>query len=326
MICELCNEREGYFSYSYSWPQISSKSIMQRHLCSECFAKDIENRVVTKIKTVLERYSSGSSLKKIGLCFSGGKDSAVMLHIIAQLMNDYPNIEMSIISIDEGSENNSQLKSIASNYSERLGIKLHYNTFENRFGKPLANMEPSIDKLSEFGKLRVCDLCTNLKSFIMHEIGKENEIDLLLDGGNIDDKIAGFIQNMMSPEFLVNKSEGSEKSRIPRISVMDSCTDEELDKYSKLKNIEHIQSSCKFSSESMIKGIKKSTNELENNFRGFKYSIYSNIRKLDLKMSKLKKASCGETDDNYSYCQCGRLKEVVNDQCPSCKIVNFFNH
>src|SRR3989344_2883111 len=87
-----------------------------RYYCKSCLCKSVEKRFM---KTASKFIAPGD---RIAVAFSGGKDSAVLLHLMHRFFSD--RAEIFALTIDEGIEGyRDNSISVASGFAEKLNVE-----------------------------------------------------------------------------------------------------------------------------------------------------------------------------------------------------------
>ncbi|ABU81689.1 TIGR00269 family protein [Ignicoccus hospitalis] len=130
MRCAVCGKR------------VVAKDYSGRPLCEEHFLQS----VVERAEKELEGVNS-----KILLAVSGGKDSLVLMDVVAQLRDPKDLVAATVV---EGAPGGYRVKEaqVAKRFAEKLGIKHITITFKELFGK-------SLEEMVAKGKLSPCTYC-----------------------------------------------------------------------------------------------------------------------------------------------------------------------
>ena len=80
--------REAFYKRPYSGEK----------LCRRCFLKSIGD----KVRVTISKHNMFEMNDRIAVAVSGGKDSVSLLHILAEIEEDFPKSAICVITVDEG--------------------------------------------------------------------------------------------------------------------------------------------------------------------------------------------------------------------------------
>jgi tRNA(Ile)-lysidine synthase TilS/MesJ len=140
------------------------------HLCTSHFISDVEKKIKREVR---KEKIEGT----LAIALSGGKDSAVTLSVLNDLLSRR-GIDIVAISVDEGitGYRDRALESAASLVAE-LGIRWEVASFEQYFGI-------RIDLVNE----RPCTVCGILRRSLLNRLAKAVGASALATGHNLDDE------------------------------------------------------------------------------------------------------------------------------------------
>lgn len=180
IACSVCKANQAIF--------------LQRHtgraLCLECLRKDLVNRVITEIA----RNNMFDKGDRLLLALSGGKDSYVLLDIIARIHD--PKL-LGVITIIEGIPRYNRVSNISwiIEKTRKLGIKLHIVPFKSYVGYTL---EELVLRARELGiNISPCTFCGILRRRIMNHYALMYGYDCILTAHNLDDEVQTILADLM---------------------------------------------------------------------------------------------------------------------------------
>ncbi len=273
-----------------------------KRLCKTCFIRLFEKRVK---KTIRELYpvKRGDRLI-VGL--SGGKDSTVVLHMMAKL--PLPPREIIAITIDEGIEGyRDKGLEAAKNIAKEYGVEHKVFRYKNEVGM-------SLDKIMEFSKEPACSHCGVLRRTLLNKAVKELGGDLLVTGHNLDDAVQSCFMNLIRNEpskiasFIKQKET---KGFVKRIKPLVSSPEKEVALYAMLHNMPIDSEECPYARFSLRAHVRKMINELEEKYPGTKFKIFQsmlNIKSEDDREFKLCE-HCGSPSSGKICMFCKRKKQ-----------------
>ncbi len=180
IACSVCKANQAIF--------------LQRHtgraLCLECLRKDLVDRVITEIA----RNNMFDKGDRLLLALSGGKDSYVLLDIIARIHD--PKL-LGVITIIEGIPRYNRVSNISwiIEKTRKLGIKLHIVPFKSYVGYTL---EELVLRARELGiNISPCTFCGILRRRIMNHYALMYGYDCILTAHNLDDEVQTILADLM---------------------------------------------------------------------------------------------------------------------------------
>lgn len=279
-------------------------------LCADHFTDFFETKVFKEFRKQVDLGRG----KDIGVAVSGGKDSIVVLKMIHKILKDRRDSEICGITIDEGIEGyRPKSLDIAREEYERLGIDYQIASFDEEFGYPLDEM------LEKEGMDMPCSVCGVLRRWLMNTIAKEEGLDLLATGLNLDDTSQTILMNFcradMKKMTRLAPHEKVKEGLIPRINPLQRVTEKEIYLYASLSDMEVHEQECPYA-ETALRGLYREViGELEDNTPGTKFAILSSYEKI--KEPLLKKYDDGKELKECMICG----EPAMNEKCKACQIV-----
>ena len=121
--CFACNKN----------PAITLRRLDGRYLCKTCF----NDWIVETVRKTIKKKKLFKRNDRIIVGLSGGKDSTVLLDILAKIEKNYPS-ELVAVCIDEGIANyREDGLPIAKENAKKLDIEYHLFSFKDLFGYSL---------------------------------------------------------------------------------------------------------------------------------------------------------------------------------------------
>lgn len=179
-MCDACGIREA--------------RVLQRHsgraLCSECFTKDIAERVRREVV----RYSMFSPSERLLLALSGGKDSFVLMEVIREIHDISKTGVVTVVEGIEGYNREEDLEWLREG-SRAYGIDLHIVTLREFTGYRLDD----VVKLSSARGLGVspCTYCGVLRRRAINYVARLHGYDKVLTAHNLDDEVQTSLMNLL---------------------------------------------------------------------------------------------------------------------------------
>lgn len=139
---------------------------------------------------------------KILVCFSGGKDSFVLMKILEYLRKKYPiDFELKILCINPGFD---------SNFDHQIRKILEKEDFE--FEILNTKIKIVVEEQSKIKKMKPCFMCSRLRRGIIYNYAIENGYNKIALGHSLDDAIETHLMNLfygsktsfLKPKYLAD--------------------------------------------------------------------------------------------------------------------------
>lgn len=252
---------------------------------------------------------------RVAVGLSGGKDSCVLLHSLAQLQKDLP-FELVAITIDEGIKGyRAKTLNIAKTECENLDIEHHTFTFKEVAGKTLDQIEKTDEENLP------CSFCGVIRRYMLNKGAREVKANKLAIGHNLDDIAQTVLMNIMrnEPSRLARFNEPivQDSRFVPRIKPLMLTPEKENAIYAMLKGIELERVECPYAHFAFRSHIRKMLNESEEKYPGTKFKIVNSFLEIEdaLREKYAKSASqlgtcpsCGEASSKGICMFCKMLK------------------
>ncbi len=278
-------------------------------LCPNHFTEYVERRVKKEIRKQLEM----DGRKHIAVAVSGGKDSSVVLLLLAEIFGKRRDVAISAITVDEGiagyrPESIEKVKGLC----HSLDVPLTVISFKNEFGVEM-------DQVSKhLGPRTPCTYCGVLRRRCMNKVAREMGADVLATGLNLDDTSQAILMNFTRGDVERLARLGPHKSvqpgLIPRIQPLRSIPEKESYLYAMLRGIDFSDGVCPYYEKALRNQYRGILDEMETRTPGTKFSILSSYDAIGPMLRK-----------NYSpaklkVCDCG--EPTLNGKCMSCELLD----
>jgi len=280
-----------------------------KNLCKKHFVKMFEKRFR---KTVREfNFIKKNDIVVVGL--SGGKDSTVLLHLLASLRKDLP-FKLKALTIDEGIKNyRPKTMKVAKKEAKKLNVPLTILSFKKEAGKTL-------DEIFKKKKELPCSYCGVIRRYLLNKGSKKLKATKLAIGHNLDDVAQTVLMNVMrnEPLRLVRYNEPliQDKKFIPRIRPLMRTPEKEIAVYAMLKGIDITHIPCPYAEFAFRQDIRRVLNELEEKYPGNKFRIANSF----ISMQKWMKE--GLKNEKFELDYCPQCKEPSSEgKCMYCSMM-----
>ncbi|MFA4661913.1 TIGR00269 family protein [Pyrococcus kukulkanii] len=268
MKCSRCGREAVYFARYEG-----------RYYCHKHFNELVEG----KVKRTIRKYRMIKRGERIGVAVSGGKDSVVLLHLLAKLRKKFP-FEIVAITIDEGIKGyRDKSVEVAKKNAELLGIEHHIYRFKDYIGFTL---DETVEIMGARGeRLGACSYCGVWRRWLLNKAAEELKVDKLALGLNLDDEVQVFLMNLMRGDVARLGRTGPyyeviHEGLVPRIKPLREVPEKEIVLYAVLNNIEVDLSECPYAVEAFRAEIRDWLNEMEEKHPGTKYQLLRSYDKI----------------------------------------------
>lgn len=255
MKCVCGNEAVIYLKYA------------SRAFCKKCLVKWVEIRISKNIRT----HNLISAKERIGVAFSGGKDSALALHYIAGMSRKIP-LDITAISVDEGIKGyRKESLRIGKKLCRSLGIRHEIVSFKELFGSTL-------DRLVRKEKARSCSFCGVLRRKAINSLALKLKLEKVVTGHNLDDESQVILMNYLRGDATRLARGGARtdpvyKGLVPRVKILRTTPERESMLYCILKGIEIHTGTCPYAKYAMRNDIRKILDDFELKYPGTKFAV-----------------------------------------------------
>lgn len=274
------------------------------HLCSAHLIEQVIGLTRQRIKSE-DLIHPGD---RVGIAFSGGKDSTVLLSILARIKDEFP-FSLVALTIDEGiSGYREETIRVAKTITGTLGIQLDILSFREYFGRDL-------DEIIRNSGKKPCTICGILRRRALEELAEGHHISVLATGHNLDDHAQTAVMNALSGDVKkVFTGTGFSPRFIRRVKPLDRVLEREIVLYGILTGIFHDLPECPYAGTAMRSEVRQMLSGLEQDHPG----IMRNAAKGEEKLRK-KLAGKYHMEELRSCRICGW--PAVADVCPVCEML-----
>ncbi len=269
-----------------------------------------ERRFERRVKRTIMEHGLINKDERIAVACSGGKDSAVMLHLLNKLGCK---TEAVFIDLGMGSYTENSLKS-AEELCAKEGVKLRKISLKKETGKTM----PEIIKNSEKSGISPCVACGTLKRYILNKKSRELGADRIAMGHNLDDIAETVVISMITGKIELAMrigpvTESYDKRMVSRIRPLFFSEDCDVLRYCRIARLPFFSGKCRYSSNALRPFVRKMIIQMEEKCPGAKKNIVSNFIKIKEKWK-------GSRPKLKSCMQCG--EPSLKNLCRACRIIN----
>lgn len=265
MLCSHCKNAQASLRLPYA----------PLSLCPKCFKSFVERKVQRTIKD----YHMVKDSDKIAIAVSGGKDSAVLLHVLNKL---YPSVEKVAVHLNLG----------IPNYSDDC-VKLvkELIRLEGLSGPIVVDVKQylgfsTVDLLQTRFKEKLCSPCGAIKRYALNRIAYEHGCVKLATGHNLDDTVATLWDLYVKGEVdqavkLQPVTPSNHPKLVTRIKPLVELTDFEIRMYAFYEELPILEAACPYSKNSKLLKRKGLISAIEKEYLGFKHTfLKSHVKRI----------------------------------------------
>jgi uncharacterized protein (TIGR00269 family) len=298
-------------------PSFSRDPRSKKKYCRTHFTKLIEKRV----RKTINLYKMMDRNDHIGLGYSGGKDSTMLLHILSKLQKNYQNCEITALTIDEGIEGyRDGCLRLTQENTKKYGIDHIIVSFKQVFGATLD--EIVVENNEKKHKLSPCALCGILRRRALNYAARKVNVTKIATAHNLDDEAQSILMNMLrgdSRKFIRNSRIPINRfsSLKPRIRPLVRISEPEIVLYTFANNLEYHSIPCPYSSSAMRNDIREFLSEMEQKRPSTLINIinlHDSLRKYFQNVPKF--------EATFKCIKCGEVS--THKICPVCQLLKKF--
>lgn len=295
----------------------TSEPRSKKILCKTHFSELMENRV----RKAINRYKMINKTDHIGVGYSGGKDSTILLHILSKLNLRFPSTNLTALTIDEGIKGYSKDSiELARNVTKKYKIKHIIISFEQIYGVTLDDLIES--KLKNKSSLSPCAICGILRRRALNYAANQANVTKIATAHNLDDEAQSIVMNLLrgdSKKFQRYSRVPIKKYKTlpPRIRPLVLVTEPEIVLYARANDLIYHSVPCRYASSAMRNKIRDFLSMME------KIHPSTLINVVNLHDSLLEQFP--QISNLEPPFQCKRCGEVsTHEICPVCQLFNDF--
>jgi len=202
---------------------------------------------------------------RIAVAISGGKDSAVLLHLLHTIESNFPKSEIIPVTIDEGISGyrNKALKA-AKELTESLGLSLEVFTFKKLYGYSLDEL---VKKRTD-NSLGACSYCGVFRRRALNEAAEDLRADVIATGHNLDDEAQTVLMNIMRGDSRRIARTNVPRIRsieglVPRIKPLTELSERDIVAYSHHLSLAYHDVPCPYAGEAYRNDLRSFLKDME---------------------------------------------------------------
>jgi len=314
MECDRCG-REAVMFAAYSGS----------HLCDEHLRESVEKRVRRRVRKdgLLSREATPEEPETWVIGLSGGKDSVVLTHILAETFGADPRVELVALSIHEGIEGYRDESLDASvELADELGIRHEVVHYEEELDVRMDDVVES-DPMG----MAACAYCGVFRRDLLERYARELGADKLLTGHNLDDEAQTALMNVLEGDVaqMAKHFDASlgpfdrredQSAFVPRAKPLRDVPEKEVALYAHLADLPAHITECPHASEAFRGEVRDLLLSLEEAHPGTRHSIlsgYEEVAELAAREYRGEGTDLGECE------RCG--SSTGRDVCRKCRLL-----
>jgi uncharacterized protein (TIGR00269 family) len=242
-------------------PAIYLRRYTSERLCQACLVQTTMDRV----RRTINRHKMLEEDDRIAVAVSGGKDSAVLLHILHKIESNFPKSELIPVTIDEGIKGyRDQALEAAKKLTKFLDLNLEVISFKDLFGHSLDELV----KMRTGKSIGACSYCGVFRRRALNEAAENLEADVIALGHNLDDEAQTVLMNIMRGDSRRIARTNVPRSRsveglVPRVKPLSELSERDIVAYSHHLGLVYHDIPCPYSGEAYRNDLKPFLNDME---------------------------------------------------------------
>ncbi len=260
--CTRC-ERPAYYIDSLS----------HNAYCKRCFIRHIRK----KVRKTIAKYHMITHGDHIAVGLTGGKDSVVLLDVLAHILKKSKKVKLTAVTIDEGiSGYREEGLAIATKLAEEFEIEHKIFSFEELYGATLDQVV-QIKTQKNLPKTP-CSYCGPFRRNAFNVAAKSINATKFATGHNLDDEVETILLNLMRGDhirFLRLFREPIQVNDlfVPKIRPLVEISQPEVILYALARNLPFQQISCPYAQDAMRNDIRNMLTSFEEKRPGTLFHI-----------------------------------------------------
>ncbi len=243
--------------------------------------------------------------ERVALGLSGGKDSVVLLNMLAALRKKLPyGLEAITIDLGIGCDYNRETIKIAKEECKRLGVPHHTFRLKDDLG---CTLDEVVEKT---GTKNPCSFCGVARRYLLNRHARGLGAGKLAIAHTLNDSAETVMMNILRNEplrlFRYNEHLLSDRKFVPRIKPFFRIPEEEVIAYGTLKKLPILEKKCcPYSVFAFRKFVRIQLEELERRYPGTRFRIVNSFLTMR-KMFVADSGIAGRGDFRIRHCiKCG---------------------
>ena len=298
-----------------------------QHLCGRHLFSSIRKRTSRELRLQLELPKNATrddgSPFVILVAISGGKDSAVLLSMLVEILGRRRDVELVAGCIDEGIDGyRAPSMEFARKLSESLGVRLETLSYEEMgYGRmdDVVQIMPTIGEThAEANGLMPCSYCGVFRRQSLNTLAERINADVMALGHNLDDMAQSVLMNLQKGEIersvrLAPHTKTPIEGMIPRIVPLRWVPEQEIHAYAIHAGLPIHHGECPHAPGAMRQQSREVVADLESKTPGARHGL---LHSLD-QIRELHRGANPDSKQEVNHCS--ECDEITSKQiCQSC--------
>lgn len=290
-------------------PAVISRPYSGEVLCENCFRES----VLSSVRAAISKYKMLQRTDRIAVGYSGGKDSTVLLTLLVEIQQRFPESEVIALTLEEGSVHDQERQKILASVTDQLGIEHVISSYQDLFSLSLTEIATRAQETES--PLSPCAYCGTFRRQGLNILARQINADKLALGHNLDDEIQSMLMNLIRGDLqrLVRIKpflQGVSGWLVPRIKPLFHILEVDIALYSQLLNLPIFHPPCPYKETSIRSEIREWLNSFEKQHPGSKYNLHATFTKI---------IDALQNDEREPYQKCQECGEVTSQEvCAVC--------
>ncbi len=276
------------------------------HLCADHLAARVEET----FRATLREPGGLAGGERVAVAFSGGKDSSVLLHLLATIAASELELALVAVTIDEGIAGyRDETVAWAQTLAARLGVEHRVVGFEEACGSDL-------DGLLGGREPRACTVCGVLRRRLLQQAAHELDADRLATGHCLDDEAESVVMNWLRGDLyrVAGARPIGGESMVPRTKPLARLAEKEVVSYALLHDLAPDLPECPYAHHALRSGIRGMVHRAEFESPGTMHRIVAGQAGLETRLRGLLPPA------DFRTCpDCG--EPVLGESCRACALL-----
>ncbi|MEN6340933.1 MAG: TIGR00269 family protein [Methanospirillum sp.] len=276
------------------------------HLCADHLAERVEET----FRASLRGPGGLAGGERVAVAFSGGKDSSVLLHLLATVAVPELDLTLVAVTIDEGIAGyRDETIAWARTLAARLGVEHHVMGFDGACGSDL-------DVLVRGREGRACTICGVLRRRLLQQAAHELVADRLATGHCLDDEAESVVMNWLRGDLyrVAGARPTGAEGMVARTKPLASIPEKEVVSYALLRDLAPELPECPYARHALRSGVRGMVHRAERESPGTMARIVAGQAELEGRLRGLLPPA------GFSTCpDCG--EPVLGESCRACALL-----
>ena len=306
------------------------------HLCEHHLCRAVEKRMRRRIREdgLVPDDATPEDPETWVIGLSGGKDSVVLTHILHDIFERDPRIELVALSIHEGIEGyRDKSLEAGEELTADLDIRHEVVSYAEEFG---VEMDDVVEDDPE--GMAACAYCGVFRRDILSRYAEKLDADKLLTGHNLDDEAETALMNVLegdvdqiakhfdasigpfdADDAPTERARETQDHHVPRAKPLRDVPEKEIALYARFQDLPAHITECPHASEAYRGEIQELMLGLEENHPGTRHSIMAGYEKL----AALAASAYGGQNSDTDFGECDNCgAPTARDICRKCNLLD----